>query len=117
MRAELIDRIVRILTAPGPFPDSYVGEITISEDRVAYTSPILKRAGFSVWYRSESSNNGAPRWCSDLHLPGSNKDGDSQVYLYGPEALHETERLCRLAREVLSLLKEEGGLQTALEKP
>jgi hypothetical protein len=109
MRADVRERILALLTAPGPYPDNRVGEITISADRVAYQSPILSGAGFSVWYRPDTSAGSAPRWCSDLALPRSSRYGarpdEPLVYLYGPEALAEVERLCRLARQVMGVLK------------
>jgi hypothetical protein len=115
MRADVRERILALLTAPGPYPDNRVGEITISPDRVAYKSPVFNcGAGFSVWYRPDPTigpSGRAAHWCSDLLLPmGSVPHGERRehalAYLYGPEALAEVERLCRLARMVLAILKE-----------
>jgi hypothetical protein len=108
MRNKARKRILKLLTAPGPHPDVHQGEITLGEERIAYTSPVLKHAGFSVWYRHETSIQSAHRWTSDLHLPGHLKEGRTEVYMHGAEALYEVERLCRLAREVIRILQEVG---------
>jgi hypothetical protein len=110
MRADTRTGILALLTAPGPYPASRVGEVTISEDRVVYRSPILAGASCSVWYRPDSNAGSAPRWCADLLLPmGSVPHGERRedvlAYLYGPEALAEVARMCRLTRHMLAILE------------